>query len=141
MPRGSRVKARAPGALVSQSLDSSPEDGDERGWPRIRRESRSHCFLGIFQGFSTYAASRFCRLGEVPPSDRLAVLAGAKSFAGMARSCDKEPDLPRRPRKGELSTRTVIWPRPPARPQNNCSRGLLYIFSGAGTLRKNASAN
>jgi hypothetical protein len=27
------------------------------------------------------------------------------------------------------------------RNQNNRSRGLLYIFPGAGTLRKNASAN
>ncbi len=53
----------------------------------------------------------------------------------------KNPDLPRQPRKGEPSTRTVTWPRPPARPQNNCSRGLLYIFPGAGTLRKNTSAN
>lgn len=43
-------------------------------------------------------------------------------------------ELSRQPRKVELSTRTVTWPRPP-------SRGLLYIFAGAGTLRKNASSN
>jgi hypothetical protein len=36
---------------------------------------------------------RFCRLGEVPPSYLLAVLAGAISFAGMARSCDKKTNF------------------------------------------------
>jgi hypothetical protein len=55
------------------------------------------------------------------------VLAGAKSFAGMARSCEKNPNF-------RASHGTATWPRPPP-------AGLLYIFPGAGTLRKNASAN
>jgi hypothetical protein len=45
-----------------------------------------------------------------------AVLAGAKSFANMARSFAKKPEVPREPRKVELSARTVIVgaPRKPS---------------------------
>ena len=100
-------------------------------------------FSHYSKNFSASAARRFCPLDDVPPSYLLAVLAGAKSFAGMARSCGKEPELPRQSRKAAANTRTVTRPRPlpPARPKNNRSRGLLYIFPGPGTLRNNASAN
>ena len=37
---------------------------------------------------------------------------GGARGSSTARSCDKKPDLPRRPLKGELGTRTVTWPRP-----------------------------
>jgi hypothetical protein len=82
---------------------------------------------------------RFCRLGEIPPSYLQAVLAAAKSIAGMTRSCDKNPNV--HAGRGKSRERGRLLGRPPTSPQNNRSRGLLYIFAGAGTLCKNASAN
>jgi hypothetical protein len=68
------------------------------------------------------------------PLDRGAVPAGAKSVAGTAQPRAKKPDLPRQPRKVAASNEDGYLSAAPP-------RGLLYIFPGAGTLRKNASAN
>jgi hypothetical protein len=92
---------------------------EEKGWPGAACGVKAEVIV-----FLDYSKD-FCLCAKaVPSSGLLAVLAGAKSFVGMARSCGKKPDRPRQPRKGERRT-----------------RGLLYIFPGAGTLRKNASAN
>jgi len=50
-------------------------------------------FSGDYSKDFSIRGRRFCRLGEVPPSYLLAVLAGAISFAGMALSCDKKPNF------------------------------------------------
>jgi hypothetical protein len=63
---------------------------------------------------------------------RLGVLAGTKSFAGMARSGETEFELP-------LRSRNVTSATPPCEDQNNRLRGLLYFFPEADTLRQEIS--
>ena len=79
-------------------LIRTAEDRDERGCGGIRGESRSHCFLEYSKDFPDHRqpGTVIYLLNEILVLSLFAVLAGAESFADIARFGEKKLELLRR---------------------------------------------